>query len=103
MTWEEWVKLIQQQYPTEGAAYPNEFQYARSLREKYDDPQLANAEHYLFGRMQTRENPMMALGAFVNPPAYYLAKQLGLMSGRSQPSLEQLMAGSRGYLSGLWD
>jgi hypothetical protein len=103
MTWEEWVKLIQSQYPTEGSIYPNEWQYARSLRENNPDPQLANAEHYLWGMKEAQANPFMGLFGPMLAAGYYGGKKTGLLGGRSPATLDQLLAGSKGYLAGIWD
>ena len=103
MTWEEWLKLLEEQYPSKQDVYPNIWSYARSMRERNPDPGLATAEHYLWGKKRTQENPMNVLEGFLLPPAYYAAKKLGVAQGRSSPSFEQMMAGNLGYIQGLWE
>ena len=66
MTWEEWVRLLQQTYPSEGGTIPNIWSYSRAMRERESDPQLANAEHYLYGRKMVEDDPWNALYGYLN-------------------------------------
>ena len=103
MTWEEWVKLLQQTYPSEGGTLPNIWSYSRAMRERESDPQLANAEHYLYGRKMVEDDPWNALYGYLKPIGYYTGKKLGVLSGRSPPSLEQMWAGMRGIWDETWE
>ena len=70
-----------------------------------EDPrqaQLAPLEHEAFAREYTQEHPIagpLALGVLT--PAYAAAKAAGATSGRTEPSLEQVLAGYRGIGQGL--
>lgn len=103
MDWLEWVKQLEKTYPDKKDVYPDIWSYARSQRETNPDPGLANAEHYLWGMKESQANPVMGLFGPILAAGYYGGKKTGLLSGRSPATLEQLLAGSRGYLAGLWE
>ena len=103
MTWEEWIKLLEQQYSSSKSSQPDLWSYAYAERERNPDPQLANAEHYLYGRKLVQQDPMNAIKGYLFPMGYYGAKKTGLMSGRSQPSIEQMLAGMRGIWDETWE
>lgn len=75
--------------------------WALAQRRDNTDPQLANAEHYLWNAYYAGQGPLQAAGAFVTPYGYYMAKKLGLMSSRSPASLEQLQSGLMGAFEGV--
>ena len=77
------------------------WQWALSERNRNPDPELANAEHFLWNRYYAGQGPLQAAGAFVTPFGYYLGKNLGLLSGRSPSTLDQLRAGLLGAYEGL--
>jgi len=92
--------------------------YITQARRKYDDPQkqwewalaqrrknpdqaLANAEHYLWNSHYASKGPLEAVGGLITPFGYYAGKKLGLLGGRSEPSLEQLKYGLFGAIDGI--
>ena len=77
-----------------------QWDWALNQRRTNPDQNLANAEHYLWNRSYAQEGPIQAAGAFVTPIGYYAAKKLGLLSGRSEPSLEQMGYGLLGAYRG---
>jgi hypothetical protein len=103
MTLEEYLDKLKQDYNSSGTSQPNLWSYAYAQRYNNPDPLLANAEHYLWGLKESQTNPMMGLFGPILAAGYYGGKKLGFLGGRSEPTLEQLLAGSRGYLAGLWE
>lgn len=82
----------------------NTFNELRMLREQpgADQEKLAAMEHRAFAREWTQENPVVApLSLAFAIPGYALAKQLGLMSGRSKPSFHQMGQSYLGIVDGL--
>lgn len=80
------------------------FDELRALRDQpgADQNKLAAMEHRAFAREWTQENPLVAVPSLaVATPLYAGAKALGLMSGRSKPSLYQVGQGYAGILDGL--
>lgn len=77
------------------------WRWALSERNRNPDPQLANAEHYLWNKHYASQGPMQAAGAFVTPVGYFLGKNMGLLSGRSPATLDQLKHGLLGAIAGL--
>lgn len=80
------------------------FEELRALRDKpgADQNKLAAMEHRAFASQWVQENPLVAVPSLaVATPAYAVAKQLGLMSGRSKPSLYQVGQGWAGIIDGL--
>lgn len=80
------------------------FAELRALREQpgANQEMLAPQEHRAFAREWVQENPLVAVPSLaVATPAYAIAKQLGLMSGRTKPSLYQVGQGYAGILDGL--
>ena len=69
---------------------------------RYSQQDLANAEHYQVMDRMVSEYPYLAIPNALSVPGYYAAKKLGLMRGRSEPTLEQVMAGWRGIAKGLF-
>jgi len=69
---------------------------------RYSQQDLANAEHYQVMDRMVSEYPYLAIPNAISVPGYYAAKKLGLMRGRSEPTLEQVMAGWRGIAKGLF-
>ena len=76
-----------------------------ALRDRYSDSpypqQLANAEHYLWANQFGQQSPLHGMVGMVMPFGYSLAKNLGLLGGRSEADLEQLKAGTLGAGRGL--
>ena len=103
MTLEEYIQRLREEYEASGRSQPNLWSYAYGMRERDPDPMLANAEHYLWGQRQSQQNPLMGFVGPIMAAGYYGGKKLGVLGGRSEPTLEQLLAGSRGYLAGLWE
>lgn len=66
-------------------------------------PRLAELDRELFAREQTADNPLRAPGLMAMTVADAMGKKMGLVKGRSKPSLDQVMAGWRGALSGVGD
>lgn len=63
---------------------------------------LAPREHRAFASAWVQENPLVAVPSLaVATPLYAAAKGLGLMSGRTKPSLYQVGQGYAGILDGL--
>jgi len=57
-------------------------------------------EHRAFAREWTQENPLLAVPSLTFAiPGYAIAKKLGLIGARTQPSLEQV---GQSYM-GIWD
>lgn len=73
---------------------------ALQAREQNKDPELANAEHFLWNRYYSQQGPMQALGGLLTPYGYYAAKKTGLLDG-TPANLRQLQAGLQGAFSGL--
>jgi hypothetical protein len=82
----------------------DQLQYLRNAN-RPDDKELQNYladyEHRAFAREEVQNNPLMALSLLVGTPAYAALKTLGLMRGRSDPSLRQIKSGLLGTLEGL--
>jgi len=70
-------------------------------RERNPDPELANAEHFLYNRFYSQQGPLEQAAAFVTPIGYYAKKRLGLTNSRSPASLEQMKMGLLGAMGGL--
>ena len=62
---------------------------------------LAPMEHQAYSREIAQEGPGGAVAGFGGPIAYYLAKSLGALSGRTGPSLDEMFAGMRGAVQGM--
>lgn len=77
------------------------WRWALSERNRNPDPDLANAEHYLWNRYYAGQGPFQAAGALVTPFGYWAGKNLGLLGGRSPATLEQLRMGLLGAIEGL--
>ena len=77
------------------------WRWALRERERNPDPELANAEHYLWNKYYASQGPLEAAGALVTPFGYYAGKQAGLLSGRSPATFDQLKAGLLGALAGI--
>lgn len=83
-----------------------EWQALDKLRRQSNDQEYQNevgaGEHAAFAKSYVKENPLTGVPTMAAAiPAYTLAKALGLMSGRSEPSLNEMGAGAAGALSGL--
>lgn len=72
------------------------WRWALSERNRNPDPELANAEHYLWNRYYAGQGPLQALGGLLTPIGYYAGKKAGLLGGRSPATLDQLQAGLMG-------
>lgn len=70
-------------------------------RERNPDPELANAEHYLWNQYYANQGPIEAIGGLLTPVGYYAGKKLGLLGGRSPATLDQLQSGIAGALKGI--
>ena len=77
------------------------WRWAYFERERNDDPQLANAEHYLWAQNYAGEGPVQAISGLLAPFGYYAGKKLGLLGARSPASLDQLQSGVAGALKGI--
>lgn len=77
------------------------WRWALQQRERNPSQELANAEHYLWNRYYASQGPLQAAGALVSPFGYYAGKKLGLLGGRSEPSLDQLQHGLFGAVAGM--
>lgn len=76
------------------------------LRRQHNDDKvvqelLAPYEHRAFAREQVEESPINALALPVMVPAYEAAKAVGLMRGRSSPSMESMKQGLIGVTEGV--
>ena len=76
------------------------WRWALAERNRNPDQELANAEHYLWNKYYASQGPLQAAGAFVTPFGYYAGKKLGLLGGRSEPTLDQLKSGLLGAVEG---
>lgn len=95
-TYWDYIRQYQSAAPDPYAAW----QQAVVDRAVNRDPQLANAEHYLWNQNYVQRGPVEALGGLLNPFGYYAAKKMGLLSG-TPATIEQLQAGLQGAFSGL--
>jgi len=96
MTREEYIQLAMQQGdPLEA------WRWSLSERNRNPDPALADAEHYLWNQHYASKGPVEALGGLLTPFGYYAGKKVGLLGGRSEPTLEQLGYGLKGALAGI--
>jgi hypothetical protein len=80
------------------------FAELRAMRDKpgANQEKLAPMEHRAFAREWVQENPLVAVPSLaVATPLYAGAKALGLMSGRTKPSLYQVGQGYAGIIDGL--
>ena len=75
--------------------------WALQERNRNPDPELANAEHFLYNRFYSQQGPLQQAASFVTPVGYYLAKQAGMTNSRSPASLEQMRMGLLGAFGGL--
>lgn len=67
-----------------------------------DQQKLAPMEHRAFAREWTQENPLLAVPSLAFAiPGYAVAKKLGLIGARTQPSLEQIGQSYLGIFDGL--
>ena len=103
MTLEEYLEQLRREYENSSSSQPNLWSYAYAQRNNNPDPMLANVEHYLWGLKESQSNPLMGLFGPILAAGYYGGKKTGLLGGRSPATLDQLLAGSRGYLAGIWD
>ena len=71
--------------------------------DKHGLQRLADAEHYAFSRGYISENPWMYPSFLLASPGYYALKKLGILDGRSEPTLEQMWSGLLGSTHGLMD
>lgn len=79
----------------------NELRAARNLPGA-DQQKLAPMEHRAFAREWTQENPLLAVPSLAFAiPGYAVAKKLGLIGARTQPSLEQIGQSYLGIFDGL--
>lgn len=78
-----------------------QWRWALMERNRNPDPNLANAEHYLWNQYYAGKGPIEAMGAFITPFGYYAGKKMGLLGGRSPATLDQLKMGLLGALAGL--
>lgn len=105
MDYTDWLQLAAQmnQDPLEQFRWAKRRRYQDTQANAPVNPDLANAEHYLWAKQYASKGPMQAAGTMILPPAYYLAKKLGLLSDeRTSPaSLAQMRAGLLGGLSGM--
>ena len=76
------------------------WKWAVGQRSMNQDPELADAEHYLWNRYYSGQGPVQAFGGMLQPFGYSLAKQFGLLSG-SEPTMRQLKAGLQGGFEGM--
>jgi hypothetical protein len=97
MDYWDYIYQAKQQSPDPREAW----QWALSQRNSNPDPQLANAEHYLWNRYYSGKGPIEAMGGLITPFGYYLGKQSGLLGGRSDATIEQLKAGLQGAFEGI--
>ena len=63
--------------------------------------ELGPLDRQYFAEWATTENPVSALALAGLIPAEYLAKKLRLRGGRSEPTVESMLAGYRGIGAGL--
>ena len=77
------------------------WRWAYFEREKNPDPQLANAEHYLWAQNYAGEGPVQAISGLLAPLGYYAGKKLGLLGARSPASLDQMTSGIAGAFKGM--
>lgn len=80
------------------------FNELRSAREQPGANQaaLAPQEHRAFAREWTQENPLLAVPSLAFAiPGYAIAKKLGLIGARTQPSFEQMGQSYMGIYDGL--
>jgi len=75
----------------------------RAIRPRQiDQNELAGDERRAFAREWINEEPLTALTTLpLAIPADYLARKLGFMRGRSEPTLDQMTSGFKGYIEGL--
>ena len=72
-------------------------------RDQLEQNRLADAEHYAFARELMQEKPWLAPSLLFAIPAYHAGKRMGLLGGRSDPSLNQLGSGYAGMWRGLFE
>lgn len=63
--------------------------------------ELAGKDRRYFAELATSKNPLAAIPLLAAIPGDYVAKKLGLLDGRSEPTLDSLAEGYRGMGQGL--
>lgn len=76
-------------------------QSREGVTDQKEQNRLANIEHRAYARERVKENPANAVGLSVAIPGYYVGKKTGILKGRSEATIDQMIAGYKGLTEGL--
>jgi hypothetical protein len=88
--------------PMTRMAWADALNARRGVADQEEQNRLAGIEHGLYAESRARENPLYGpLESLFTVPGYSWSKASGLLSGRSDPSLDQMAEGYRGMGRGI--